>query len=257
MRTRSRGLPTGSYAEHPIPDLPQITVPLFTHPQVPFCPFPEAKFPTLEYPVPPSEIEDRDEKRDLESGISGLDIEMATDSDSDSNDGNGDSDSDGDDEKEIASWLERPQDAMNGYDTFCNTIREEGERGWLSGDEIDNIQGEYPQYQHNISENNIANMDGQSPQHQHKRSKARIANMGAQSLQQQHSTPENELAEALELRRQGRWTARYEPGEFEQPESWSSSDEEEESKPRCKPEVSFLLDVDVYRKFFGHLLRRN
>lgn len=194
----------------------------------------------MEYPVPPSEIDDQDKDRDLESKNSGLGIETGTDSDSDSSDGNSDSHSDSDGESEFTSWLEQPQDVMNGDDTFCNTTGEQGEGGGLSEDEIVNVQDEYPQYQQNISEDEIVNMDGQSPQHQHRRSKDRIVNIGDQSPQQQHSTAENELAEALELRRQGRWTARYEPGEFEQPDSWSSSDDEEELKPRCKPEVSLL-----------------
>lgn len=52
MRTRSSGPAKDPATGQIIPDTPQNTIPAFIHPPVPFNPFPEAAFPTLEFPVP-------------------------------------------------------------------------------------------------------------------------------------------------------------------------------------------------------------
>ncbi|OBT88197.1 hypothetical protein VE02_02467 [Pseudogymnoascus sp. 03VT05] len=60
MRTRSSGPAKDPITGEIFPDLPQITVPAFIHKPVPFNPFPESAFPTLEFPVPkPSERYER------------------------------------------------------------------------------------------------------------------------------------------------------------------------------------------------------
>ena len=52
MRTRSSGPAKDPATGQIIPDAPQSTIPAFIHPPVPFNPYPEAAFPTLEFPVP-------------------------------------------------------------------------------------------------------------------------------------------------------------------------------------------------------------
>ena len=56
MRTRSSGPAKDPITGEIFLDSPQSTIPAFIHEPVPFKPFPEAAFPTLEFPVPqPSE----------------------------------------------------------------------------------------------------------------------------------------------------------------------------------------------------------
>ncbi|KFX93272.1 hypothetical protein O988_06895 [Pseudogymnoascus sp. VKM F-3808] len=52
MRTRSSGPAKDPLTGAIFPDSPQSTIPAFIHEPVPFNPFPEAAFPTLEFPVP-------------------------------------------------------------------------------------------------------------------------------------------------------------------------------------------------------------
>ncbi|OBT66243.1 hypothetical protein VE03_04287 [Pseudogymnoascus sp. 23342-1-I1] len=57
MRTRSSGPAKDPITGEFFPDSPHSTIPAFIHEPVPFNPFPEAAFPTLEFPVPqPSEL---------------------------------------------------------------------------------------------------------------------------------------------------------------------------------------------------------
>lgn len=53
MRTRSSGPAKDPITGEFYLDSPQSTIPAFIHEPVPFNPFPEAAFPTLEFPVPP------------------------------------------------------------------------------------------------------------------------------------------------------------------------------------------------------------
>lgn len=60
MRTRSSGPAKDPITGEIFLDSPQSTIPAFTHEPIPFNPFPEAAFPTLEFPVPkPSERHER------------------------------------------------------------------------------------------------------------------------------------------------------------------------------------------------------
>lgn len=60
MRTRSSGPAKDPITGEFYLDSPQSTIPAFIHEPVPFNPFPEAAFPTLEFPVPqPSERHER------------------------------------------------------------------------------------------------------------------------------------------------------------------------------------------------------
>ncbi|KFZ17619.1 hypothetical protein V502_04525 [Pseudogymnoascus sp. VKM F-4520 (FW-2644)] len=60
MRTRSSGPAKDPITGEIFLDSPQSTIPAFIHEPVPFKPFPEAAFPTLEFPVPqPSERHER------------------------------------------------------------------------------------------------------------------------------------------------------------------------------------------------------
>lgn len=52
MRTRSSGPAKDPVTGEFFPDSPQSTIPAFFHKPIPFNPFPEAAFPTLEFPLP-------------------------------------------------------------------------------------------------------------------------------------------------------------------------------------------------------------
>lgn len=52
MRTRSSGPAKDPVTGEVFPDSPQSTIPAFIHEPIPFNPFPEAAFPTLEFPLP-------------------------------------------------------------------------------------------------------------------------------------------------------------------------------------------------------------
>lgn len=57
MRTRSSGPAKDPITGEIFPDPPQSTIPAFIHKPVPFNPFPESVFPTLEFPIPPERHE--------------------------------------------------------------------------------------------------------------------------------------------------------------------------------------------------------